>query len=107
MGRRRKGEPPRYRLHRQSGQAVVSLPLGNARYHNVLLGPFDTEEGKQEYANDPQLAHPHLGPRRWAPPAPGFRLLLAGGLQGRPQRRDVLAAAGPLRVESGAGQPPP
>jgi hypothetical protein len=50
MGRRRKGEPPRYRLHRQSGQAVVSLPLGNGRYHDVLLGPFDSEASKHEYA---------------------------------------------------------
>ena len=31
MGRRRKGEPPRYRLHKQSNQAVVSLPLGNGK----------------------------------------------------------------------------
>jgi hypothetical protein len=44
MGRRRKGELPRYRLHKQSGQAVVSLPLGNGKYRDVLLGAFDTEE---------------------------------------------------------------
>jgi integrase len=50
MGRRRKGEPPRYRFHRQSGQAVVSLPLGNGTYKDVLLGPFDTPESRQEYA---------------------------------------------------------
>jgi integrase len=49
MARRRKGELPRYRLHKQSGQAVVSLPRGNGQYHDVLLGPFDTEEGKREY----------------------------------------------------------
>src|SRR5262245_29494697 len=50
MGRRRKGEPPRYRLHKQSGQAVVSLPLGSGTYRDVLLGPFDTPESRQEYA---------------------------------------------------------
>jgi hypothetical protein len=50
MGRRRKGEPPRYRLHKQSGQAVVSLPQGNGAYQDVRLGPFDTPVSRQEYA---------------------------------------------------------
>jgi hypothetical protein len=50
MGRRKKGEPPRYRLHKQSGQAVVSLPLGDGTYRDVLLGCFDTPESRQEYA---------------------------------------------------------
>jgi integrase len=50
MGRRRKGEPPRYRLHKQSGQAVVSLPLGNGTYKDCLLGPYDTTESRREYA---------------------------------------------------------
>ena len=50
MGRRRNGELPRYRLHKQSGQAVVSLPLGNNKYRDMLLGPFGSDESKQEYA---------------------------------------------------------
>lgn len=50
MGRRRKGELPRYRLHRQSGQGVVSLPLGGGKYRDVLLGPFDSAASRQEYA---------------------------------------------------------
>jgi hypothetical protein len=49
MGRRRKGELPRYRLHKQSGQAIVSLPLGNGKYRDVLLGPFGSEESQREY----------------------------------------------------------
>ncbi len=49
MARRRKGELPRYRLHKQSGQAVVSLPLGGGKYRDFLLGPFDSEESKREY----------------------------------------------------------
>ena len=59
MGRRRKGELPRYRLHKQSGQAVVSLPLGNGKYRDVLLGAFDTEESQREYTRviDEWLAH--------------------------------------------------
>jgi integrase len=59
MGRRRKGELPRYRIHKQSGQAVVSLPLGNGKYRDVLLGPFDTDQSKREYARviDEWLTH--------------------------------------------------
>jgi integrase len=50
MARRKKGELPRYRLHKQSGQAVVSLPTGGTpRYRDVLLGPFDSSESKREY----------------------------------------------------------
>ena len=49
MARRRKGELPRYRLHKQSGQAVVSLPLGGGKYRDFLLGPFDSEDSKREY----------------------------------------------------------
>lgn len=49
MGRRKKGELPRYRLHKQSGQAVVSLPLGSSKYRDVLLGRFDSEDSKREY----------------------------------------------------------
>ena len=59
MGRRRKGELPRYRLHKQSGQAVVSLPLGNGKYRDILLGSHDTEESKREYVRviDEWLTH--------------------------------------------------
>jgi hypothetical protein len=45
MAHRKKGELPRYRLHKQSGQAVVSLPTGSVpRYrdgpslHNSPMG---------------------------------------------------------------------
>src|SRR5438105_4766445 len=50
MGHRRKGEPLPYRLHKQSGQAVVSLPLGSGSYQDVLLEVYDTPESRQEYA---------------------------------------------------------
>lgn len=65
MGRR-KGELPRYRLHKQSGQAVVSLPIGGGKYRDVLLGPFDTEESKREYTkiiNEWLAAGEHASPR--------------------------------------------
>jgi len=41
---------PTYRLHKQSGQAVVTLRdtvTGKAR--DVLLGPYDTDESRQRY----------------------------------------------------------
>ena len=50
MARRKKGQPPSYRLHKQSGQAIVSLPLGGKRYRDILLGPYDSEESRREYA---------------------------------------------------------
>jgi hypothetical protein len=50
MPRRKKGQPPSYRLHKQSGQAIVSLPRGGNKYRDVLLGPHGSDESKQEYA---------------------------------------------------------
>jgi integrase len=50
MARRKDGEPPRYRFHKQSGQAIVSLPLGGKKYRDVLLGPHGSEQSKREYA---------------------------------------------------------
>jgi integrase len=41
---------PSYRLHKQSGQAIVSLPLGEGTYKDYLLGLYGSEESKQEYA---------------------------------------------------------
>jgi integrase len=41
---------PRYRLHKQSRQAVVSLPLGDGTYKDCLLGAYDTPESRAEYA---------------------------------------------------------
>jgi len=67
MARRKKGELPRYRLHKQSGQAVVSLPLGGGKYRDVLLGPFDTEESKREYT---RVINEWLAAGMLAPPKP-------------------------------------
>jgi integrase len=41
---------PTYRLHRQSGQAVVSLRLANGGRRDVLLGPHGSTESQAEYA---------------------------------------------------------
>jgi integrase len=49
MARRRKGSPPSYRLHKQSGQAIVSLPKGDGKYQDVLLGPHGSPESHAEY----------------------------------------------------------
>src|SRR5262245_21263425 len=40
---------PTYRLHKQSGQAVVTLSDGQGGRRDVLLGNYGTEESKAEY----------------------------------------------------------
>src|SRR5262245_26550531 len=40
---------PSYRLHRQSGQAVVTLTDHRGRRHDRLLGPFGSSQSHQEY----------------------------------------------------------
>lgn len=45
MGRRAKGAAPAYRLHKATGQAVVTVAG-----RQVYLGKFDTEASRQEYA---------------------------------------------------------
>ncbi len=40
MARRRKGTPPSYCLHKQSGQAAFNWPLGGGKYRTVLLGKY-------------------------------------------------------------------
>jgi hypothetical protein len=67
MARRKKGELPRYRLHKQSGQAVVSLPGGgHPRYRDVLLGPFGSEESHREYT---RVINEWLAAGRLSPPS--------------------------------------
>jgi integrase len=46
----RRNPVPSYRLHKQSGQAIVTLPDGQGGRHDVLLGRYDTPESRQEYA---------------------------------------------------------
>jgi integrase len=40
---------PSYRLHKQSGQAIVTLPNGLGGRRDVLLGAYDTPESRAEY----------------------------------------------------------
>jgi integrase len=40
---------PKYRLHKKSGQAVVSLPDGRGYRKDFYLGPFNSPESKAEY----------------------------------------------------------
>ncbi len=49
MGRRLKGTPPSYCLHKQSGQAVFNWPLGGGKYKSVLLGLYGTPGSHTEY----------------------------------------------------------
>jgi integrase len=46
----RSASVPAYRLHKQSGQAVVTLPDGIGRRRDILLGRYGTPESRQEYA---------------------------------------------------------
>ncbi len=48
MSRRPKALPS-YRLHKQSGQAIVTLTDGTGRRRDVLLGQHDTGESRAEY----------------------------------------------------------
>jgi hypothetical protein len=41
---------PSYRHHKQSGQAIVTLPDGLGGRHDVLLGKYGTPESRDEYA---------------------------------------------------------
>src|SRR4051794_15299615 len=41
---------PSYRLHKQSGQAVVTLPDGLGGRRDVLLGEHGSRESRMEYA---------------------------------------------------------
>lgn len=50
MARRPSGSPPSYRLHKQSGHAIVSVPLGGGRYRDILLGRHGSPESRREYA---------------------------------------------------------
>jgi integrase len=50
MSRRRSLAPPSYRLHRQSGQAIVTLRDHAGNRRDFLLGKYGTPESRQEYA---------------------------------------------------------
>jgi site-specific recombinase XerD len=62
----RRSHVPTYRLHKQSGQAVVTLPDGLGRRRDVLLGRYGSPESRREYArvlaeweaNDRRLPQP-------------------------------------------------
>jgi integrase len=49
MPRTPKGSLPSYRLHKSSGQAVVTLTDPSGERHDVLLGRFDSPESRAEY----------------------------------------------------------
>lgn len=49
MARRTTGSDPAYRLHKQSGQAIVSIPRGDGTYKDYLLGPYKSPDSHVEY----------------------------------------------------------
>src|SRR5262249_45412314 len=54
---------PSYRLHKQSGQGIVTLSDGLGQRHDVLLGPYGTNASRQEYAR--VIAEWEAAGRRW------------------------------------------
>lgn len=46
----RRNHVPTYRLHKQSGQAIVTLPDGFGGRRDILLGTYGTAESRKEYA---------------------------------------------------------
>lgn len=46
----RRNHVPKYRRHKQSGQAIVTLTDDLGRRHDVLLGKYGTRESRAEYA---------------------------------------------------------
>ncbi len=60
MPRTKKGTPPSYRLH-QSGQAVVTVRTPEGKRRDILLGPWNTEQSKAEYARVLTLLSAHGG----------------------------------------------
>jgi integrase len=76
-------QDPSYRLHKQSGQAVVTLPDGLGGRRDVLLGKYDTPESRQEYRRvllEWETAGRRLPPKPAAPQQSGLtinELLLA------------------------------
>jgi integrase len=49
MPRRTGQRDPSYRLHKQSGQAVVTIPDGIGGRRDILLGKYDSPESRAEY----------------------------------------------------------
>ena len=47
---RRPNSVPTYRLHKPSGQAVITLRLPNGSRKDIYLGVYDSPESRQEYA---------------------------------------------------------
>jgi hypothetical protein len=56
-----------YRLHKQSGQAIVTLPDGFGHRRDVLLDTYGTAESRKEYAR--VLAEEEANDRRMPQPA--------------------------------------
>jgi integrase len=62
---------PKYRKHKQSGQAIVTLPDGIGGRRDVLLGQYRTAASKREYKR--VIAEWLASGRRWTPPSASGR----------------------------------
>jgi|SRR5262245_12979298 len=66
MPRLRNSQPPKYRRHKQSGQAIVTLSDPTGRRRDYLLGPYGSPESRAEYA---RLIAEWMAGGGWAPNA--------------------------------------
>jgi integrase len=60
MPRTKKGSPPSYRRH-SSGQAVVTVRTQGGGRKDILLGPWDTPQSREEYARILLVLSTHQG----------------------------------------------
>jgi hypothetical protein len=60
------GTPPSYRLHKHTGQAVVSFPRPGGGYTDRYLGPFGTPESRAAYARWSPSGRPPAAPVGWS-----------------------------------------
>jgi hypothetical protein len=105
----RRPHVPAYRHHKQSGQAIVTLPTGLGQRRDVLLGAYGSPESRKEYL--PVVAEWEANGRRLPQPAATSdltvnELLLAYWKHARayygwgkqPQRGDKASLKAALRV---------
>jgi integrase len=60
MSRTKSGTPPSYRRH-SSGQAIVTVRTETGTRRDILLGPWDTTESREEYARVLLALNAHNG----------------------------------------------
>ena len=89
----RRNRIPAYRLHKQSGQAIVTLSDGFSRRRDILLGRYGSSESRKEYAR--VLTEWESNSRRLPQPVAGVghhrQRTAPGLLEARPRTTTAVA----------------